>query len=191
MDKRIEEDQLFDNVKAAELSGANRSFESCKFVNCDLSYSDLSQQLFIDCIFQDCNLSLIKVVNTGFQEVEFRNCKVSGVNFSTCKDFSLALRFSGCILDYAVFHQKRLKNTLFDGCSLEEADFTEADLSNAVFRNCNLSRTVFSRTILKGADFTSASNFSIDPENNSMAKAKFSIDSLAGLLEKYNLIIKP
>lgn len=190
MEKRIDEDLVFDNVQATEVSGAHRTFESCKFVNCDFSYADLSQQLFIDCTFQDCNLSLVKVANTGFQDVAFINCKITGVNFSVCRDFSLSFSFSRCILDYAVFYQKKLKNILFEDCSLEEVDFTESDLSKAVFKNCNLNRTVFSRTILKGADFTTAINFSIDPENNSMAKAKFSTDALAGLLEKYDLILK-
>jgi fluoroquinolone resistance protein len=53
-----------------------------------------------------------------------------------------------------------------------------------------LNRTIFNRTILKGTDLTSAVNFNIDPENNTVARAKFSADALAGLLLKYNLVIE-
>lgn len=187
--KRIDEDQVFDNVKVSELAGSDRTFESCKFINCDLSYADLSGQLFIDCLFEDCNLSLARVANTGFQDARFTGCKISGVNFSHCRDFALSFTFSSCLLDYSVFWQKKLRNIRFEDCSLVECDFTEADLTKASFEQCNLARTVFSRTNLTGADFRTASNFSIDPEDNRMSKSRFSADSLVGLLNKYGLII--
>lgn len=83
-----------------------------------------------------------------------------------------------------------MKGTTFDECSFEEADFSETDLTNSVFNKCNMNRAIFSRTILKGADLRTAYNFNIDPENNSITKAKFSSDALSGLLIKYNLIIE-
>jgi fluoroquinolone resistance protein len=190
MERQTDEDRIFNSIGPDQLNGVNRSFEGCTFINCDLGYMECSGHLFIDCVFDECNLSLIKVVNTAFQNVQFRNCKVAGVNFSVCKDFSLSFSFSGCMLDYTVFQKKKLKNTVFENCSLQEADFTAADLTNAVFRDCNLGRTVFQHTILKGADFTTAVYFNIDPESNSMAKAKFSPEGLPGLLMKYGLIIK-
>jgi uncharacterized protein YjbI with pentapeptide repeats len=190
MERQVDEDRVFSNIGPDDLNGVNRSFEGCTFINCDLGYMDCSGQFFIDCVFQECNLSLIKVVNTAFQNVQFRNCKATGVNFSACKDFSLSFSFSGCTLDYSVFQKKKLKNTVFENCSLHEADFSESDLTNAIFTACNLSRTVFQHTILKGADFTTAVYFNIDPESNSMTKAKFSQEGLPGLLMKYDLIIK-
>lgn len=191
MDQKIVEDQSFTCIAPDELRSTARAFEGCRFLNCDLSYADLSQLLFVDCTFESCNLSLGKVLKTGFQDVTFLDCKITGVNFSVCNDFSLSLNFSRCILDYSVFHGKKLKGIRFSDCSFEEADFTEADLTKAVFDQCNLSRTIFNRTILKGADFTGARNFSIDPEINHLAKAKFRADSLSGLLDKHDLVIKP
>ena len=45
------------------------------------------------------------------------------------------------------------------------------------------------RTNLSGADFSTAFNFDIDPEANTIKKAKFSSYGLQGLLTKYNLQI--
>lgn len=185
----IAEDQTFHNLKGDALLQTAKKFEECRFINCDLAYADLSHLLFIDCTFQDCNLSLSKVFKTGFQNAAFTDCKITGVNFNACNDFSLSFAFSRCILDYCVFQRKRLKNIRFSECSLEEADFAETDLTNAVFDECNLSRTIFNHTILKQADLTTAFNFSIDPEINHLAKAKFRADSLSGLLDKYDLNI--
>jgi hypothetical protein len=43
---------------------------------------------------------------------------------------------------------------------------------------------------MEKTDFTSAVNYSIDPEINKLAKAKFSLNGIKGLLEKYNIDIE-
>jgi len=70
------------------------------------------------------------------------------------------------------------------------ADFSEADLTKALFENCDLSGAMFSRTNLVAANLSSAYNFSIDPENNSIKKAVFSSQSLMGLLDKYGIVVE-
>ncbi len=190
MEQKVCENLTYKNITGAQIEGRERIFEGCTFANCDFSYANLSQITFINCKMDICNLSLAKVVNTGLQQVDFKDCKFTGVNFSAANSFSLQVSFNKCILDYTIFQKKKLKGTVFEDCSLIESDFSEADLTSAVFKNCDLNRTIFGRTILKGADLTTARNFNIDPENNTMAKAKFSVDALSGLLLKYNLIIE-
>lgn len=189
MDYKFEENSIFKNITAADIEGSERTFEDCRFINCDFSYANFSHITFINCEMDTCNLSLIKLTETGLQGVEFKDCKITGVNFGESSSFSLEVSFKKCVLDYTVWHKKKLKGTTFNDCSFEEADFSEADLTNAIFEKCNLNRAVFSRTILRGADMRSAYNFNIDPENNTINKAKFSADALNGLLIKYNLVI--
>src|ERR1700712_2551888 len=184
MEQKFEGDTIYRNIKAADLAGHDRTFEDCEFINCDLSYADLSHITFINCVMDTCNLSLVKLTQTGLQNVDFKDCKIAGVNFGDCSNFSLTVSFTKCVLDYSVWHRKKLKGTVFNECFFEEADFSETDFTNAVFEKCNLNRTIFSRTILRGADLRTAYNFNIDPENNSIAKAKFSADALSGLLIK-------
>ena len=47
----------------------------------------------------------------------------------------------------------------------------------------------FGSTILAKADFTTAINLMLDPEMNTLKKAKFSVNGLPGLLLKYDLKI--
>ena len=68
-------------------------------------------------------------------------------------------------------------------------DFTEADLNNASFDNCDLIGAKFEKTNLEKADLSTSFNYSIDPELNRIKKAKFSIDGIAGLLDKYDIEI--
>ena len=77
---------------------------------------------------------------------------------------------------------------MFNICKLIEVDFTEAVLNGAIFDNCDLSRAIFAQTDLEKADFTTALNFNIDPEQNRIKKARFSKDGLAGLLIKHQII---
>jgi len=72
---------------------------------------------------------------------------------------------------------------------MQEIDLTECDLTSAVFDNCDLTRATFHNTILEKADLRSAYDYSIDPENNRIKKAKFSVTGLPGLLDKYGIEI--
>lgn len=83
-----------------------------------------------------------------------------------------------------------MKKTDFIDCSLKDVDFTEADLSQANFKNCDLERTNFMQTNLEKADFSTAFNYSFDPEMNKIKKAKFSQQGALRLLDKYNLEIE-
>ena len=53
-----------------------------------------------------------------------------------------------------------------------------------------MQRAFFDHTILKNADLSTSYNFIIDPDNNDINKAKFSVHGLAGLLAKYDIVIR-
>jgi len=186
----IIEDQSFNKITAKQLKAYGNTFENCSFQNCDFSSEDLSNLTFTDCSFKLCNLSLSKLFKTELQNVKLSDCKLSGADFSKASDFLFEVHFDSCILDNAIFYQKKNKGAKFTNCSLIETDFTEADLSNVVFDNCNLNRAFFDRTQLKAADFTTSYNFIIDPDLNVIKKAKFSVHGLAGLLTKYDIVLK-
>jgi hypothetical protein len=53
-------------------------------------------------------------------------------------------------------------------------------LTNALFENTNLEKV----------DFRTSYNFTIDPENNRIKKAMFSLNTIPGLLVKYGIVIE-
>ena len=112
-----------------------------------------------------------------------------GLHFENCNEFGLAFTFENCQLDHSSFYKTKIKKTHFKNSSLKEADFTECDLSGSVFQNCDLAGAIFENTILEKADFRTSFNYSIDPENNRIKKAKFSILEISGLLDKYDIEI--
>lgn len=176
-----------DFAKSAILTG---EYEHCSFINCDLSSQDLSNCKFIDCIFSGSNLSLSTIKNCAFQNVQFLDTKLSGLQFDTCNLFGLSFSFVGCIIQHATFFELKMGKTLFKQSDLTGSDFTGTDLTDATFDECNLSQTIFERTVLTNADFKSAFNFMINPAINKLNKTKFSMEGLPGLLSQYNIIIE-
>ena len=67
-------------------------------------------------------------------------------------------------------------------CSAVEVDFREADLSRADFSGTDLSNSLFSKTDLSGADFSQARNYHLDPGQNKLKGAKFSLPEAMSLL---------
>ena len=132
---------------------------------------------------------MTKLSGTSLKGVHFKNCKLLGIQFKECDDFLFNVNFQECVLDYSSFANKKMPKTKFNSCSLREVTFVGTNLTSSVFDNCNLDGAIFNNTILAGADFTTASNYKIDPEFNPMKKAKFSIQGIAGLLDKYDIKI--
>jgi len=107
-----------------------------------------------------------------------------------CNNFGFSFSFENCQLDYASFYKLKIKKTVFSKSQFKEADFTECDLNHAVFDDCNLLLARFDHNNLEWADFRTSYNFLIDPGINRVKKAKFSLSGIAGLLEKFDIVIE-
>jgi fluoroquinolone resistance protein len=165
-------------------------YELCTFSDCNFSGCDLSGVVFSECKFSNCNLSLVKTSQTAFREVSIRESKLLGVHFENCNPFLFSIDFDHCTLNLTSFYQLNLKKARFKHCNLAEADFTECNLIHSLFDDCDLSGAVFENTVLENADFRTSYNYSIDPEINRVKKARFSLAGIAGLLEKYGIMIE-
>ena len=147
--------------------------------------NEYEQCIFKNCIFHNCDLS-----HKIFREIDFLGCKILGVQFNECRRFLLSFRFENCSLRLSVFYNLKLKEACFNKCDLQEADFTETDLTNASFQECNLYRAIFDHANLEKADFRTSNYYSINPETNRLKGARFSLNGLPGLLERYGIIIE-
>jgi uncharacterized protein YjbI with pentapeptide repeats len=112
------------------------------------------------------------------------------VLFELVNPFSLEVSFTSCNLSHASFYKLSIKRARFIQCELQEVDFTEADLTESNFQGADLHGAIFENSNLEKADFSSARHFQIDPRNNKVKKAKFTLDGLPGLLTQFQLEIK-
>lgn len=166
------------------------TYESCRFIGCNLYQADLFNCTFADCYFVGCNLSSIQIVKASFRDTSFTDCKMMGIQFSSGNELMGGLTFQTCQLDFSSFHQRKLKKTSFKNTSLQQVDFTEADLASAIFDGCNLAGATFEATNLTDADFRTAHGYLLDPTRNRVKHARFSYPAVLGLLASYQLLIE-
>lgn len=181
------EDKRFLSVDFSNDILLTGTYERCKFDGCIFPQYSLAECNFVDCEMKNCDLSNLSPSGTSFRGVYFSECKLLGTRFEVCNPLLLTVRFAHCNLSLASFHKLPLKQTEFIECEMKETDFTACELTNALFDNCNLAGTKFERANLEKADLRSAYNYSIDPENTRITKAKFSAAGLPGLLTKYGI----
>ncbi|MFT3947127.1 MAG: pentapeptide repeat-containing protein [Agriterribacter sp.] len=190
MERSFIEDETFKGKQATEISTGYITYDNCTFTDCDLSNADLSRIHFMDCKFYGCNISNAKLLQVALRNIAFKDCKMMGLLFDDCDEFLFEVNFENCILNFSSFARRKMKNTRLNGCMLTEVNFIMADLSNAVLDKCDLSGAKFENTILEKTDFRTAVNYSINPEINKMKKAKFSLQGIPGLLDKYDIVIE-
>jgi fluoroquinolone resistance protein len=179
------ENETFDGIKADALTA--RDYENCVFRNSNLQEADLSGMRFVDCQFFDCNLSMCKMIETAFREVQFTDCKMFTMPFDQCNPIGLKFECTRCAMDGCMFANLKMGGFRFNSCILYGVDFTNTYLSSAVFADCDLMDARFENTCLEKADFRTARDYQLDPEQNIMGGARFSKLNLAGLLRKYRL----
>ena len=191
MEEQFIAEKSFERKDFSENGLEKGEYELCVFSNCNFSESDLSNIRFMDCEFYDCNLSSANVFQTGFQNILFKDCKLLGLYFDKCSDFGFSIKVENCQLNHSSFFKLNLSKTSFKKSNLSEVDFTECDLSSSNFDNCDLKNVIFNNSNLQNADFRTSINFIIDPEINRIKGAQFTLETVVGLLTKYNIKIEP
>jgi len=184
------EQELFTKQDYTESPLPKGEYDNCNFRNCNFAGSDLSEVRFTDCTFASCDLSNVNVTKASLQETVFKDCKMLGFRFDSCDQLGLTVRFENCQLDHSSFYQVKLNHTVFLNCSLREVDFTESDLRNTIMDQCELMAATFDHTNLERANLTTSLNYSINPENNRIRGARFSLPAVVGLLDAYEIEIQ-
>jgi len=183
-------DEKYNGIDFTKKSFLKADYDNCTFSNCNFSNTNLSEITFSDCSFKNCDFSLVKLEKTGFQNIEFTGCKLLGLFFETCNSLLFSAKFTSCILNLSSFYALDLKGTIFTDCFMHKVDFTKANLTLSRFEKCDLTGAIFRDTNLEKSNFKTAYNFTIDPEINRIRKAKFSLETVHGLLEKYQIILE-
>jgi uncharacterized protein YjbI with pentapeptide repeats len=84
----------------------------------------------MDCEFIDCNLSMTRLDNTSLKQFIFSNCKLLGIEFSSCADFMFGYILMIVFLIIFFANKKMPKTTLI--FALKEVSFIGTNLSNSV-----------------------------------------------------------
>lgn len=185
----IHDDHSFSNIKLeAKTKIIEAEFTGCEFTSCKFSEVSFFDCHFEDCIFDNCNMGSISVKHTSFQNVMFKDTKLTGIQWAEASN-PLDVNFNRCLMNYSSFIGVNLRNTHLLDCELKDTDFAEANLSKSNCRLSDFSGARFVNTNLVQADFTDARNYSIHPDGNILGKTKFSLPEALSLLAVYDIIL--
>ncbi len=163
-------------------------FYKCIFKNSIFNNSNFYNCRFEDCKFENCDLSLSTFKGSSFTGVKFKNSKLVGIDWrTTAKPFNVS--YSNCLLNDSIFFNLDLRSTEFISCQIYNSDFERANLSHSKCNSSDFSGSRFNGTNLSFADFRDAKNYNIDPTQNNINKAKFSLPDVIHLLNKWEITI--
>lgn len=111
-----------------------------------------------------------------------------GVNWSVAEEVRAPL-FEGSNMNMGSFRGLSLKNIKFTANRVHEADFQDCDLTGIDASDTDFAGTLFHRCKFAKANFTSAYNYQIDPTNNDLKSAKFSLPEAVGLLIGFGIVL--
>ena len=186
-------DQVFKKVRLEQAHLTSNEFHDCAFAACSFVETIFQNCRFVNCVFQHCDLSLVQVPNCSFTATRFERSKVIGVNWTRAHWPATRLWdsicFSRCAISHSTFIGLNLQRVQIQDCVAVDVDFRDADLSQADFSGTDLSESLFLTTDLTGADLSRARNYRIDPSQNVVKKAKFSLPEAMSLLYGLDIIL--
>ena len=186
-------DQVFNNVVLQSEQILSSEFFDCVFSDCSFAESVFQKCRFVNCAFQGSDLSLAQVSESIFSTTRFEESKIIGVNWAQADWPGSGLGKPISIIKSAINHSTfiglSLRGIQIKDSIATDVDFREADLSRADFSGTDLSESIFSNTNLSEADLSQARNYIIDPGQNVLNGARFSLPEALSLLYSMDIIL--
>jgi fluoroquinolone resistance protein len=185
--------QVFKEARLKQPQLTSSEFHDCTFVHCSFAESVFQTCRFINCTFKQCDLSLIQLPNSVFSAIKMEEAKIIGVDWTLADWSSIRLgdpiSFYKCDISHSTFIGLSLRGIQIKDCIASDVDFREADLSHANFADTDLSESLFSHTDLTEADLSRSRNYHIDPGQNVLKRARFSLPEAMSLLYCLDIVL--
>jgi fluoroquinolone resistance protein len=186
-------DQVFREAGLEQAQLVSSEFYDCTFIRCSCVGAVFRSCRFVNCTFQQCDLSLVQVPDSAFSATKFEDSRIIGVDWTRADWSATRLRdpigFFKCAISHSTFIGLRLRGIQIRDCVAADVDFREADLSQADFTGTDLSESLFSSTNLTKANLSRARNYHIDPGQNVLKQAKFSLPEAMSLLYSMDIVL--
>lgn len=182
-------EQLFEKTDFKNQVISEIEFYKCEFVSCIFVKSVFDKCVFEKCEFRNCDLSVVDFAESALIDAEFTDSKLIGIDWTKARK-PIYIDFLKCVLNDSSFYKLDLRSRKIESCTAHNVDFEEINLSKAICSRTDFLGSKFNGADLSEADFTEAVNYSIDPNNTKIKKAKFSHPEVLNLLDAWDIIIE-
>jgi fluoroquinolone resistance protein len=181
--------ETFSKLVLTEEIIESKVFDECEFIDCIFIGCRFEKCRLLNCKFEKCDLSNIIPMNSEFREVKFTSCKAIGIDWTRAGKLK-ELSFTECLVNYSNFRLLKLQKTVIRKCEVKDVDFIETDLKDSNLTGSNFENSVFFKTDLSGVNLTRATNYTIDVNNNTLKKTRFSLPEALSLLNNLDIIVE-
>ncbi|MBN1313009.1 MAG: pentapeptide repeat-containing protein [Anaerolineae bacterium] len=186
-------DEFFEALDAEGGQISSCEFYDCRFERCSFVEAAFLDCRFVNCQFQHCDLSMMNIEGSSFSSTQFEHSKVLGIDWTRGAWPEIQVKgplvFKECVLTHSTFIGLAMKEAQYLACVARNVDFREATLAKADFSDTDLSGSHFINTDLREADFRSAYNYQINPAQNKIDKAKFTLPEAMSLLYSLDIVL--
>ncbi len=180
-------EETFSEYVGEDIDLSGKEFQECIFNNCVFTNAVFRNCIFENCIFDSCSLILPDFMNTTLDDVEFKGCKITGLNFGTMNTICMSFCFENSKLLSCSFVGLTIKNTSFLNSIIVDSLFRECNLHKSDFEGVAFSATSFSVNDMTCVNFKDASGFYINPCENRLKGAMFSPANALELLKQFEI----
>jgi fluoroquinolone resistance protein len=188
-EKDFYEETKFEKLNLTNSKVVKIEFYKCSFVSCLFTKTIFEKCIFEKCTFSNCDLSIVKYNESAFIDVKFVDNKMLGIDWTLAQK-PISVNFEKCLLNDSIFYRMDLRSSQIKKCLAQSVDFEEANLNKSECCQTDFLNSKFSGADLSFADFTGAINYSINPNNTKIKKAKFSLPEAVVLLDAWDIIIE-
>jgi len=75
------EERTFNKIDFTQNPLIKGEYESCNFISCDFSNSDIADTIFVECEFENCNLSMARLIKTALRGSKVQELQNAGTAF--------------------------------------------------------------------------------------------------------------
>lgn len=143
---------LFRNQLVHEAHTSNRSIYASRFVNCRFIQCKLPKSQLSDIIFTNCDLSNLNLSGSSLHRVQFIGCKLLGTNLSEATLHQVV--FKDCMGDYMNLSGSKQRYVSYETSQFRGASFESCQWANIAFDSCRLIEAEFYHTSLKGMNLS-------------------------------------
>ena len=188
-----EEDEFDEETfEGSDFRGAtlrSKSFSDCEFRECSFQKADFRYSVFENCRLSGCDLTMALVADARFLDVEFKDCKLMGIDWSQVSGLVFSVGFTRCVLSHGSFIDLAMKNVRVIDCRADETNFSGSNLQGADFSRTNLEAAKFAGADLTRADLSQATNYAINPNDSILRDTRFSIGAALAVAKRMGIVV--
>lgn len=159
----------FKGEEVVEISAGSIDLKNCSFSHCTFSDCKFDRTGFQNVTFLGCDLSGTSFLDCGLKQVTFQDCRLFGTVFDRC------------IINTGAFERCAAKYLRLSGCTLRSVILRDSNFSGGSLARMKCAKTSVDKCDFSRCDFTDSDLYGFDFTRCTLDGATWSLSGLKGV----------